>query len=249
MPGTITDIHHSSPFEIPNLKSGYLFTKEDSDIPMSPVTYKRSSGGGFIASDSNGGDGSGHSSPQKASGRPTKSVSPAIPAFVAVALFVASAVLMTWIVKRMRRRRWAASRWLPTPSEKPQLWDAVLATPSTTKNPAEAEWQRLMPISVEVVLKSNSASPSESPALGSRAPTRDVAQCYQRPGLVAAESPADGDTKFFEREGKVRLKIAVAIAMPMPRSRQQATAIKSEGDDLELSVALYLGLTEVSCGC
>ncbi|OBZ67696.1 Aldehyde dehydrogenase family 3 member H1 [Grifola frondosa] len=201
--GTFTNIRHSPPFPTLNTKSGYLSTEEYSDIPMSPVTYKRSSGGGFIASDSNGGDSSGHSAPQEASARATNSVSPATLGLVAVALFVASASLMMRIVK-MRRRRWAASRRLPTPIYKPHLWDTILATPCITKSPAEAEWKRLMPISVEIILKNNSASPSESPALGPRAPAmRDAAaQRYRGPGIAAAESSKDSDKKFFEIKGK-----------------------------------------------
>ncbi|KAI0831830.1 hypothetical protein BC628DRAFT_1415333 [Trametes gibbosa] len=193
-------------------------------------------------------NGTSHSSTSNGGSHP---VNPAVPALIAVTVFVLCTLVFYKGIRALRGHGVVPVYRKPVEEEKPRMWEVHLNRPSTPPCvPAVDGWDRLMPVAVEFLPPYEPRSPpplsgsSIRPPLracaststrGSRSPSRDTPRTSW--SSFPEKRPASF-SKDFAEDDPARMRVAVIIAMPSPPSSPSAS-------EPAPPAPAYLGLADV----
>ncbi|CDO68368.1 hypothetical protein BN946_scf184815.g15 [Trametes cinnabarina] len=186
-----------------------------------PRLAARTTGGGSNASSTSGGSGDG------------QSVSPIVPALIAVAIFVLSALVIMKAVHSLRGGSIVPIHRKSIEDEKPQLWEVSLDEKTVPVSDA-GTWSEMMPVSVGYLPTYDSFAVTRPPSVA----TTGSSTCSrsQSRGKVHSWSfsPPKPSAKADAMDDELRpMRVAVLIAMPTP-----------SGGELCPPAPAYLGLAE-----
>ncbi|EIW58520.1 uncharacterized protein TRAVEDRAFT_72065 [Trametes versicolor FP-101664 SS1] len=188
--------------------------------------------------------------PSGSRGRP--SVNPAIPALIAVVVFVVCTLVVLKGVRALRGDGVVPVYRKPArelQEEKPRMWEVHMdQSPSfSCVRVGEHGWNGMMPISLEYLPPNAppcealaSASPTRPPLRSSPRASRSLSRDSARSSWSTfSEKPTASVRSAEATEDPARLRVAVLIAMPSPTKPSPSSAIPAT------PAPAYLGLAEV----
>ncbi|KAI0372584.1 hypothetical protein BV20DRAFT_1050483 [Pilatotrama ljubarskyi] len=186
----------------------------------------------------------------------TSTINAAIPAFIAVAVFVLTTFVAMRAIRGLRGGGVSPVYRKSAEDEKPQLYEVHLGdAPPPVRT--TGRWDQMMPVSLEYLppyepqspsRPSSSRAPSLSPpappspaARPSRSPSRERGRSRSSWGVFSDRSAASAPA-----EDPSRMRVAVLIAMPSPPTPGGGDHRSSWGSSVPASPPpAYLGLAEV----
>ncbi|OJT13591.1 hypothetical protein TRAPUB_9856 [Trametes pubescens] len=184
------------------------------------------------------------------SGSPDRpSVNPAIPALIAVVVFVVCTLVVLKGVRALRGHGVVPVYRKPEPEEeKPRMWEVHMdQPPSSCVHVGERGWNGVMPISLEYLPPHEPPCTPPDSSSPTRPPLRPPARASRS---LSRDSPRSSWSTFPEKrtasphsvgavEDPARLRVAVLIAMPSPAKTTPSGAVPAA------PAPAYLGLAEV----
>ncbi|KAL1941268.1 hypothetical protein VTO73DRAFT_7480 [Trametes versicolor] len=177
------------------------------------------------------------------------SVNPAIPALIAVVVFVVCTLVVLKGVRALRGDGVVPVYRKPqVEEEKPRMWEVHMEQPppSSCVRVGEHGWNGMMPVSLEYLPPNeppcstlSSASPTPPPLRSSPRASRSLSRDSPRSSWSTfSEKPTASLYSVEATEEPARLRVAVLIAMPSPTK-------PSPSNVLPAPPPAYLGLAEV----